>query len=214
MALAQAAKSFVEPGIGREDFEELAGGEALHGLRRLDDRHRAGQPLGVDDLRDLLGGHRSLPFGGRLRPRVCGSDEEDVAVAGVQVEGGHALDAVDEWIQVLFLDLEDVHREGARLDVDLAELLRHAKGRVPGLLPGLGGLGDQGRAALAGLGRKAQARWMRSLRKASRPQYWRKMFTFLPSAAAPLAMTAAACRRSSVPEKSTMLRGSSSTRSP
>jgi len=78
-------------------------------------------------------------------------DEDDVAVAGVDVEGGHALDPVHERIEVVLLDLEDVHRERAGLDIDLAELLRLAQGLVPrGLARDRGG-GDQGRSRLAGL---------------------------------------------------------------
>ncbi len=66
---------------------------------------------------------------------MCGCaalDEEDLAVADGEVEGGHALGAVDQLVEVVLGDLEHVHRERAGLDLDAAELLGHGQGLVPG----------------------------------------------------------------------------------
>src|SRR4029079_6681597 len=65
-----------------------------------------------------------------------GSDEQDLALAGSEVEGGHPLDAVDERVEIDLLEMQEVHRQGAGLDVDAAELLRLAERVGPGRLTG------------------------------------------------------------------------------
>jgi hypothetical protein len=59
-----------------------------------------------------------------------------VALAGVQVEGGDALHPVDERVEVRLVDVEQVHRQAARLDVDLAQLLGLAQDLRPADLAG------------------------------------------------------------------------------
>ena len=56
---------------------------------------------------------------GLLRPL----DEDELAFAGIEVERGHAFDAVDEWVEVGGLEVKQVHRQRAGLDVHAAELL-------------------------------------------------------------------------------------------
>src|ERR1035437_1097850 len=78
------------------------------------------------------------------------SDEDDGA-GGRSHERRHSLHAVHEWIQVVFGQLESLHREGAGLDVDLADVLRLGENLAPGggvVLPhhlgrGRGGLRGQ-----------------------------------------------------------------------
>src|SRR6476469_9141384 len=55
------------------------------------------------------------------------SDEDDLALAGVEVEGGHAFDPVDQRIQISGFEMEQVHRQAARLDVDATDVLRLAE---------------------------------------------------------------------------------------
>src|SRR6476646_6150438 len=43
------------------------------------------------------------------------SDEDDLALAGIEEEGGHALHAVDERVEVRRFEGEQVHRQRARL---------------------------------------------------------------------------------------------------
>ena len=47
-----------------------------------------------------------------------------LALAGGQPEGGHALDAIDQRVEVVGTQVEKVHRERAGLDIDSADLLR------------------------------------------------------------------------------------------
>src|SRR4029079_14367037 len=50
------------------------------------------------------------------------SDEDDLAVAGGVPEGGDALHPVDERVEVGLGDVQEIHREGASLDIDSPKL--------------------------------------------------------------------------------------------
>src|ERR1700674_479138 len=59
------------------------------------------------------------------------SDEYDLAFRGRGHESGDAFDSVNQTIQVLALQMEHVHGQRARLDVDHAHVLRLAQQLAP-----------------------------------------------------------------------------------
>src|SRR3954451_22616589 len=57
------------------------------------------------------------------QPTAARSDEYQRSLARVQVKGRDSLDSVDQGIEVGLADLEQVHRQRARLDVDATQRL-------------------------------------------------------------------------------------------
>src|SRR5205823_8873748 len=58
-------------------------------------------------------------------------DECDRAGRRVRHERGDSLDVVDEWVEVIGRDLEELHRQGAGVDLDVADVLRLAEELAP-----------------------------------------------------------------------------------
>ena len=133
-----------------------------------------------------------------------GLDEDDLAVAGGDVEGGHALHAVDERIEVALLDAgagpSRASRPGSR---PRPGPWPGASSRTSCAWPAARSASTAALPAAPASGASPWSASMRSARNASSAQYCRKTWTGRPSAAAPAAITAAALSLSSVPRKST-----------
>ena len=164
----QAAKSLTDPGSVARTSTRAAGPERLHRLRRLHDRHRAGQAAGVDAMRSA-----ELAIG--WPPSSL--DEDDLAVAGIEEEGGDALHAVDERVEVGSVEMEQVHRQRAGLDVDAAELLGLAERLGPAGLAGEPQRVDGDPPSAPASGASPWSAAIRSARNASSAQYCRKTLT-------------------------------------
>src|SRR4051812_48616980 len=78
----------------------------------------------------------SMAFLSRYPNDCARSDEDDLAVACIDVERRDAGDAVDERIEVVRFEAEQIHRQRARLDVDVADLFGVAQCLRPRLLTG------------------------------------------------------------------------------
>jgi hypothetical protein len=82
-------------------------------------------------------------------------DEDDLAVLGRNMEGGDALDPIDQRVELLRFQPQQVHRQRAGLDVDLADVLCLAEGLGLALRPGRRQGGHCGGALITRLRRQA-----------------------------------------------------------
>ena len=198
--------AFCDPGrdvglralVAREHLDHVADLSLADRADQGHQRARARHAARVDRAGDVASSSSSLPP----------SDERDGAV-GLHEERGDAPDAVDHRVEVVLRDAEHLHRVGAGVDVDLADVLRLTEE----LAPVRRAVRPASRAAPSSPASGATP-WslrMRSARNASSAQYCRKTLTLRPIAAAPTASTAAACSLSSVPENSTTANVSLST---
>src|ERR1035437_5583294 len=80
--------------------------------------------------------------------------EDDLAFARVDVKRRDPRDSVDDRVEIRMLDLQDVHRGRAGLDVDLAKFLGHPERLEPMSLTSLGSCIDRGFPGLSGFGRE------------------------------------------------------------
>ena len=91
----QAATSLIEPASVARSSMTAPEGKGLTAWAVFRSASGRTSPAGVDRLGDRDDWHGNAPFGLRW------SDEDDLACAGVEIEGGHAFHPVDERVEVM-----------------------------------------------------------------------------------------------------------------
>src|ERR1035437_1551825 len=128
VALDQASKSFTEPGsvatisISCPDSIDLMPCVAL--------RIGSGQDRPLASTLSLMSRFATCRSFWRLSA-PSDLDEQDLAFADVDEEGGHPLDAINHGVEIRLLELEECHGSRAGLDVDLADLFGGPHGFRP-----------------------------------------------------------------------------------